>query len=185
MKRIICLLLSLFMMLTVLTSCDIFSSTPEETETTTESVVTTPTASPEATTPTPVVTTTLEPESSTQEPVVTTTPEETIPSEQTTPVETTPVETTPTVTTPVATTPAETTPVATTPAETTPEEPEINYGTLNAPVSVTYAYEVCANLANNESSANAFYVKGTVTQIGETGNYYKNVYFSDGHHGSD
>ena len=195
MKRIICLLLSLFMMLTVLTSCDIFSSTPEETETTTESVVTTPTASPEATTPAPVVTTTLKPESSTQEPVVETTPEETIPSEQTTPAQTTPVETTPAQTTPVETTPAVTTPVETTPtvttpavttpaettpAETTPAEPEINYGTLNAPVSVTYAHEVCANLANNESSANAFYVKGTVTQIGETGNYYKNVYFSDG-----
>ena len=69
--------------------------------------------------------------------------------------------------------------------EIDPDDSEINYGTLNAPVSTTYAHTVCANLANNESSANAFYVKGTVTKIGEiktgqTGNYYKNVYFTDG-----
>ena len=64
--------------------------------------------------------------------------------------------------------------------EIDPDDSEINYGTLNSPVSTTYAHTVCANLANNESSANAFYVKGTVTKIGQTGSYYKNVYFTDG-----
>lgn len=64
--------------------------------------------------------------------------------------------------------------------EIDPDDSEINYGTLNTPVSTTYAHTVCANLANNESSANAFYVKGTVTKIGQTGSYYKNVYFTDG-----
>ena len=95
-----------------------------------------------------------------------------------------PEETTPEVTTPEETTPEETTPEETTPEETTPEETtpegEINYGTLNSPVTVTYAYNACANLANGESSANAFYVRGTVTAIGTTGSYYKNVYISDG-----
>ena len=72
------------------------------------------------------------------------------------------------------------------PEVTTPEpevtipEPEINYGTLNTPVTVTYAYNACADLANGETSAQAFYVKGTVTAIGKTGNYYQNVYFTDG-----
>ena len=63
------------------------------------------------------------------------------------------------------------------------EEPKINYGTLNNPVSTTYAYNACANLANGESSAEAFYVRGTVTAIGEiggSGNFYMNVYFTDG-----
>ena len=68
----------------------------------------------------------------------------------------------------------------TTQPEATPPEPEINYGTLNTPVTTTYAHNVCANFANNESSANPFYVKGKVTKIGEVGGYYKNVYFTDG-----
>ena len=59
-------------------------------------------------------------------------------------------------------------------------EPTIDYGTLNNPVTTTYAYNVCAGLAKGESSANPFYIKGTVTKIGETGKYYKNVYFTDG-----
>ncbi len=58
--------------------------------------------------------------------------------------------------------------------------PEINNGTLSDPVSTTYAYNACADLENGESSSEPFYVKGTVTQIGETGKYYKNVYFTDG-----
>ncbi len=61
-----------------------------------------------------------------------------------------------------------------------PPAPQINYGTADSPVSVTYAYTVCANFENGESSQNPFFVKGTVTAIGETGSYYKNVYFSDG-----
>ena len=60
-------------------------------------------------------------------------------------------------------------------------EPQINYGTQNNPVSTTYAHDVSANLGVGESSASPFYVKGTVTDIGEDqGNYYKNVYFTDG-----
>ena len=60
-------------------------------------------------------------------------------------------------------------------------EPQINYGTLSSPVSTTYAYGACASLGNGDSSASPFYVKGTVTRIGEDkGNYYKNVYFTDG-----
>ena len=63
---------------------------------------------------------------------------------------------------------------------TTDGEPEINYGTLANPVTTTYAYTVCSALAQGESSLNPFYIKGTITRIGETGNYYKNVYFTDG-----
>ena len=60
-------------------------------------------------------------------------------------------------------------------------EPQINYGTQNSPVSTTYAHDACTDLGNGESSARPFYVKGTVTDIGEDqGNYYKNVYFTDG-----
>lgn len=72
-------------------------------------------------------------------------------------------------------------PEVTTPEpEITPPEPQVDYGTLNTPVSTTYAYEACANLADGESSPQPFYVKGTVTKIGEVKNYYKNVYFTDG-----
>ena len=123
MKRKICLLLSLFILLAALTSCDFLPL---------ESFL------PEVTTPESEVTTTR-PEKVTSTPDVTTSD--------------------PTSTTPI---------------------PEIHYGTLNNPVSTTYAYEVCANLAEGESSAEPFYVKGTVTAIGETKNYYKNVYFTDG-----
>ena len=59
-------------------------------------------------------------------------------------------------------------------------ESQINYGTQSAPVTTTYAYGVCADFANNEASASPFYVRGTVTAIGTKGNYYKNVYFTDG-----
>ena len=84
------------------------------------------------------------------------------------------------------TTPTQTQETTPKPEVTTPEPeiipgaPEINYGTLNTPVSTTYAHNVCANLADGESSMQPFYVKGTVTAIGETKNYYKNVYFTDG-----
>ena len=121
--------------------------------------------------PTPSVTTS-EPEVTTPE-LEATTPDGTS-SQETTPEATSPQETTPEVTTPEATTPE-----VTTPGEITPE-PEINYGTLNDPVSTTYAHNVCSNLAEGESSANPFYVRGTVTQIGTTGSYYQNVYFTDG-----
>ena len=61
-----------------------------------------------------------------------------------------------------------------------PDDSEINYGTLNSPVTTTYAYNACANLASGEGSTYLFYVKGTVTKIGSSSNYYKNVYFTDG-----
>ena len=63
---------------------------------------------------------------------------------------------------------------------TPPEEPEINYGTLENPVTTTYAYGVNSTLRNEEFSASPFYVKGTVTAIESTVNYYKNVYITDG-----
>ena len=61
------------------------------------------------------------------------------------------------------------------------DESQINYGTLSDPVSTTYAHSACSTLKDGESSASPFYVKGMVTEIGEDkGNYYKNVYFTDG-----
>ena len=179
MKKIICLLLSLFMMLTVLTSCNRLTSIFNNLGSVTSAPEVT-TSKPEVTTPeitTPEVTT---PEVTTPE---VTTPEVTTP-EVTTPEVTTPEVTTPEVTTPEVTTPEVTTPEVTTPEVTTPEvtppAPEINYGTLNDPVSTTYAHSVCTTLAEGESSANPFYVRGTVTQIGQTGSYYRDVYFTDG-----
>ena len=124
MKKIICLLLSLLMAMTVLTSCDYVASILDNLDL--EIIA----------------------------PQITTTEVE--------------------VTTPEVTTPEVTTP------EEPPVEPQINYGSFINPVTTTYAYNVCANLANGESSAEAFYVMGTVTAIGTTGNYYKNVYFTDG-----
>ncbi len=68
----------------------------------------------------------------------------------------------------------------TTDPTTPPEEPEINYGTLENPVTTTYAYGANSTLRNEEFSASPFYVKGTVTAIESTVNYYKNVYITDG-----
>lgn len=64
--------------------------------------------------------------------------------------------------------------------ENIPVEPEINYGSLNNPVTTTYAYNVCAGLADGESSLKPFYVQGEVTKIGKAGDYYEKVYFTDG-----
>jgi len=61
-----------------------------------------------------------------------------------------------------------------------PVDPDNNYGTLTSPVSTTTAYNACSGLASGSASAEPFYVKGTVTEIGQTGSYYKNVYFTDG-----
>ena len=127
MKRIVCLLLSLFMMLTMLTSCDILSSIFDSTaNTTTESEITTPE------------------------------PDVTIPNSE--------------VTTPEAE-------ATTSKTEVTTPEPEINYGTITNPVTVTYAYNVCADFAVDEISAKTFYVLGTITKIVEESN---NAYFTDG-----
>ena len=162
MKKSIYLLLSLLLTLVMLTSCslsaplDFIKSIISTSETTALEVTT---ATPATTITEPEVTTT-EPEITTTEPEVTTTEPE---------ITTTEPE--------ITTTEPE---VTTTEPEVIPPEPEINYGTLNTPVTTTYAHNVCANFANGESSANPFYVKGTVTKIGEIGGYYKNVYFTDG-----
>ena len=64
---------------------------------------------------------------------------------------------------------------------TTPDTPVTgNYGTLESPLTVTEAMTLCAGLADGTCSAEKVYAKGTITKIGESGNYYKNVYFSDG-----
>ena len=140
MKKIICLLLSLLLAMTVLTSCDNLASIldnfdfepiiPQTTTTVTE-VTTAEVTTPEVTTPevtTPEVTT---PEVTTPE---VTTPEVTTP-EVTTPEVTTPEVTTPEVTTPEVTTPEVTTPEVTTPEVTTPEvtTPEVTTPEVTTP----------------------------------------------------
>ena len=70
----------------------------------------------------------------------------------------------------------------TTPDSESDSEPVVdyNYGTLENPVTPTYVLEACAGLANQANAPEKFYVQGTVTAIGSTGNYYQNVYVSDG-----
>ena len=58
--------------------------------------------------------------------------------------------------------------------------PTVNYGTKDAPVSTTEAYNACKDFADGDVSADLFYVTGTVTKIGSTGSYYQNVYITDG-----
>ena len=134
MKRTLCLLLSLLLMLTMLTSCDI-----NEYVTNIENLI--------------------------ADGIGQDTESTTYPNTETTPK----LE----VTTPEVTTPE--LEITTPEPEITPPQSQINYGTLNYPVSPTYAHSVCANLANDESSAEPFYIKGKVTEIGEAGKYYKNV----------
>ena len=141
MKRIVSFLLSVFMLLAVLTSCNFLNLNFNKADTTT--VDTSETSTDPSTEPTP-------PEESSDEPDATTTTTTTTKQE------------------------------GSDDSGDDPVEPQINYGTLNSPVSTTYAHTVCADLADGESSAQAFYVKGTVTAIGEAKKYYKNVYFTDG-----
>ena len=136
MKKIVSIILSVFLLLTILTSCDFVDSVINKLKPAAE----TTTAEPSTTTTEPSTTTT-EPEGST-----TTKPEDT----------------------------------STEPEDEDITEPKINYGTLNNPVTTSYAYGVCAGLTDGESSAYAFFVKGKVTAIGSTGDYYKNVYITDG-----
>ena len=56
----------------------------------------------------------------------------------------------------------------------------VNYGTLEAPLTATQAYELNKNLADKQYSAQKFYVTGTVKSIGSTGNFYSNVIITDG-----
>ena len=190
MKKLTCLLLSLLLTLAMLTSCnlsaplDFIKSLIPSSETTASDVTT---ATPEITSAEPE-TTSIEPEGTNTEPEGTSTEPEgtsTAPEGTSTAPEGTSAAPEGTSTEPegTSTEPEGTTnqPEGTTSQpEVTPPEPEINYGTLNNPVTTTYAHSVCANLANNESSAEPFYVIGTVTEIGKTGSYYQNVYFTDG-----
>lgn len=65
---------------------------------------------------------------------------------------------------------------------TTPDTPAptVNYGTKDAPITPTEAVNACKDFTDGTASAEVFYVKGLVKSIGETGNYYKNVYITDG-----
>ena len=61
----------------------------------------------------------------------------------------------------------------------------VNYGTLEAPLTATQADAVASYFESiyteeNIYSEQKFYVTGTVTAIGSTGSYYKNVYITDG-----
>lgn len=60
------------------------------------------------------------------------------------------------------------------------EDTVINYGTLEAPITTTQAVKFNETLAEGETSEEKFYVQGVITQIGSKGNYYKNVYITDG-----
>ena len=61
-----------------------------------------------------------------------------------------------------------------------PSTPTSPNGTLEAPLTATQAYNANKSLAQGVMSDDAYYVKGTVTSIGETTTYYKNVYITDG-----
>ena len=65
-------------------------------------------------------------------------------------------------------------------AETETATPANPNGTLESPLTVTQAYNANSSLRNSEVSSAPFYVIGTVKSIGQTGNYYKNVYITDG-----
>lgn len=69
-----------------------------------------------------------------------------------------------------------------TPVDPNPDTPAptINYGTKDAPVTPTDAVNACKDFTDGTASAEVFYVKGLVKSIGETGNYYKKVYITDG-----
>ena len=72
-------------------------------------------------------------------------------------------------------------PSSETPSQNPSEPPvEVSNGSLQNPLTTTKAVSAVSGLAQGETSSAPFYVKGTVTEIGETGSYYKNVYISDG-----
>ncbi|MBE6548391.1 MAG: hypothetical protein E7667_05915 [Ruminococcaceae bacterium] len=63
-----------------------------------------------------------------------------------------------------------------------PDEPSVDVGcgTLESPLTPTQVLAANSHLAQGESSDNPFYVRGVVKSIGQTGDYYKNVYVTDG-----
>ena len=56
----------------------------------------------------------------------------------------------------------------------------MNYGTLEAPLTTTQAQSIGATLGQDVYTTQKVYITGTVTAIGSTGSYYKNVYITDG-----
>ena len=56
----------------------------------------------------------------------------------------------------------------------------LNYGTLEAPLTTTQAQSIGATLGQDVYTTQKVYITGTVTAIGSTGSYYKNVYITDG-----
>lgn len=55
-----------------------------------------------------------------------------------------------------------------------------NYGTAEAPLTVTELVNATKNYAVDDVSKQVFFVKGEVKSIGEIGDYYKKVYIKDG-----
>ncbi len=55
-----------------------------------------------------------------------------------------------------------------------------NYGTKENPLTVSQIIETTKDYAVDFVSLQKFFVKGTVKSIGRTGNYYSNVYITDG-----
>ncbi len=58
--------------------------------------------------------------------------------------------------------------------------PTTTNGTLEEPLTASQILSANSGLAQGELSDDVFYVKGKVVAIGSTGNYYKNVYITDG-----
>ena len=64
-----------------------------------------------------------------------------------------------------------------------PEVPEIPTnptGTLEAPLTVSQTYAAVAGLEEGYATATPYFTTGVVTEIGQGGVYYKNVYITDG-----
>ena len=55
-----------------------------------------------------------------------------------------------------------------------------NYGTKENPLTTTLALGACSGFNPDDVSEECFYVTGVVTKIGSTGDYYQNVYITDG-----
>ena len=53
-------------------------------------------------------------------------------------------------------------------------------GTLEAPLTVSQTLAAVAGLESGSATADKYFTTGVVTEIGQSGSYYKNVYFTDG-----
>ncbi|MBE6675568.1 MAG: hypothetical protein E7594_01870 [Ruminococcaceae bacterium] len=54
------------------------------------------------------------------------------------------------------------------------------FGSEELPLTVTETLNAVAGLEEGAATENQYYTTGVVTEIGQTGSYYKNVYFTDG-----